>query len=58
MTTVVKTIFAKNFARNYENRIILGTLVDESFVPATQRIILKVVRFLRHVLRQVSTAFF
>ena len=44
-----ETIVAKNFARNYEKKIILGNirrLVDESFVPATQRIILKIVGFL------------
>ena len=43
-------MFAKKFARNYEKKIILVTsdawwmrrLVDESFVPATQRIILKI----------------
>ena len=41
-------IFAKNFARNYEKKIILGNirhLVDESFIPATQHIVLKIVGF-------------
>ena len=42
-------IFAKNFARNYEknnNTWNIRCLVDETFVPATQRIILKIVGFL------------
>ena len=45
----IETIFTITFARNYEKKkIILGTLdtylVDKSFVPATQRMILKIVR--------------
>ena len=41
-------IFPKNFARNYEkdNTWNIRRLVDESFVPATQCIILKIVGFL------------
>ena len=42
-------IFAKNFARNYEkkkNTWNIRRLVDESFIPATQRIILKIDGFL------------
>ena len=40
--------FAKIFARNYkkDNTCNIRRLVDESFVPATQRIILKIVGFL------------
>ena len=43
-------IFAKNFARNYEKKIILGTSDAWSMSlrpidPATQRIILKIVGF-------------
>ena len=43
---------AKNFARNYEKTSLknntwnIRRLVDESFVPATQRIILKIVGFM------------
>ena len=50
----MEMIFAKIFARNYEkknNTWNIRRLVDESFVPATQRIILKIVEFL------VSTIF-
>ena len=39
-------IFAKNFARNYEkNTWNIRRLVDESFVPVNQRIILQIVGF-------------
>jgi hypothetical protein len=39
--------FAKNFTRNYEkiNAWNIKSLVDESFVPLTQSIILKIVGF-------------
>ena len=38
-------IFAKNFARNYEkkNTWNIRRMVNESFGPATQRIILKII---------------
>ena len=41
-------IFAKIFARNYkkDNTWNIRCLVDESFVPVTQHIILKIVRVL------------
>ena len=42
-------IFVKNFARNYEKKNDtwnIRHLVDELFVPATQRIILMIVKFL------------
>ena len=41
-------IFAKNFARNYErnNTWNIRCLVDESFVPLTECIVLKIVGFL------------
>ena len=41
-------IFAENFARNYEknNTWNIRRLVDETIVPATQHIILKIVGFL------------
>ena len=44
-------IFAKIFARNYKkyNTWNIRCLVDESFVPATQRIILKIVGFLLEI---------
>ena len=45
----IEMIFAKNFARNYEkkdNTWNIRHLVDESFVTATQRIILKITIFL------------
>ena len=40
-------IFAKNFARNYEknNTWNIIRLVNETIVPSTQRIILKIVGF-------------
>ena len=43
----MEMIFAKNFARNYEenNTWNIRHLVDESFVPLTQRTILKIVGF-------------
>ena len=48
--------FAKNFARNYEknNAWNIRRLVDESFIPATQRIILKIVEFKVHKEHHVS----
>ena len=42
-------IVARIFARNYEknnNTWNIRCLVDESFIPATQRIILKIVGFM------------
>ena len=42
----MKRFFAKIFARNYGKKIILGTLDDCPINPATQRIILKIVRFI------------
>ena len=38
-------IFGKNFARNYEKKIILETSEVWPIDPVTQRIILKIVRF-------------
>ena len=38
--------FSKKFARNYDKKNILGQLVVCPSNPATQRIVLKIVRFL------------
>ena len=40
MKKIIERIFTKNFARNYERKIILGTTVVWLVDPATQHIIL------------------